>query len=111
MLMTHPELNRRDRMRAAIAGAGAPTAGKPRYGAQRLHTRLQTTQPLHVVCVGGHPDDPESGCGGTWARYAEAGHQVSVVYLTGGERGIPGKSDEQAAATRTAECEAACKIL
>ena len=23
-----------------------------------------------IVCVGGHPDDPESGCGGTLARYA-----------------------------------------
>jgi hypothetical protein len=25
---------------------------------------------LSVVCVGAHPDDPESGCGGTPAMYA-----------------------------------------
>jgi hypothetical protein len=25
---------------------------------------------LKMVCVGGHPDDPESGCGGTLFRYA-----------------------------------------
>lgn len=68
-------------------------------------------RPLKIVCVGGHPDDPESGCGGTLARYAELGHQVTIIYLTRGEAGIPGESHEQAAAIRTAESQAACKIL
>jgi LmbE family N-acetylglucosaminyl deacetylase len=66
---------------------------------------------LKVACVGGHPDDPESGCAGTLARYAQAGHSVTVVYLTRGERGIRGKTNEEAAAIRTGEAEAACKIL
>jgi LmbE family N-acetylglucosaminyl deacetylase len=66
---------------------------------------------LNVVCVGAHPDDPESGCGGTLAMYAAQGHRVTIVYLTRGERGIPGKSDSEAAAVRTAEAESACKIL
>ena len=66
---------------------------------------------LTVVCVGGHPDDPESGCGGTLARYAALGHAVTVVYLTRGERGISGKSLDEAARIRSAECEAACKIM
>ena len=44
-------------------------------------------RPLHVVCVGAHPDDPESGCAGTLARYAGAGHRVTIVYLTRGEAG------------------------
>jgi LmbE family N-acetylglucosaminyl deacetylase len=66
---------------------------------------------LNVVCVGGHPDDPESGCAGTLARYAAAGHSVAIVYLTRGEAGIRGKSHAEAAAIRTAECEAACKVL
>src|ERR1041385_6916714 len=66
---------------------------------------------LTVVCVGGHPDDPESGCGGTLARYAALGHTVAIVYLTRGEAGVRGKSHEEAAAIRTAECQAACKIL
>ena len=66
---------------------------------------------LHVVCVGAHPDDPESGCGGTLARYAERGHRVTIIYLTRGEAGIRGKSHEEAAVIRTAEAEAACKIL
>jgi LmbE family N-acetylglucosaminyl deacetylase len=71
----------------------------------------ESKRTLHVVCVGAHPDDPESGCGGTLARYAEKGHRVTIVYLTCGEAGIRGKSHEQAAAIRTAEAEAACKIL
>jgi LmbE family N-acetylglucosaminyl deacetylase len=66
---------------------------------------------LKIVCTGGHPDDPESGCGGTLVRFAEMGHHVTVVYLTRGEAGIGGKSHDEAAAIRTAECEAACKIL
>lgn len=67
--------------------------------------------PLRVVCVGAHPDDPESGCGGALARYAALGHAVTVVYLTRGERGIPGKPLDEAARIRTAECEAACRII
>lgn len=66
---------------------------------------------MTIVCVGGHPDDPESGCGGTLARYAALGHAVTVVYLTRGERGISGKSLDEAAAIRSAECAAACKIM
>src|SRR5438093_12050185 len=66
---------------------------------------------LKVVCVGGHPDDPESGCAGTLLRYAELGHSVTIIYLTRGERGIKDKSNDEAAAIRTAECEAACKIM
>src|SRR5947209_17237103 len=66
---------------------------------------------LNIVCIGGHPDDPESGCGGTLARYAALGHAVTIVYLTRGERGIAGKSLDEAARIRTGECEAACKII
>ena len=66
---------------------------------------------LKIVCVGAHPDDPESGCGGTLARYAALGHAVTIVYLTRGERGIAGKSLDEAARIRTAECEAACRVI
>jgi hypothetical protein len=48
-----------------------------------------------VVCVGGHPDDPESGCGGTLAKMANAGWDVTIIYLTSGEAGIAGKSHEK----------------
>jgi len=45
------------------------------------------------------------------ARYVDAGHQVTIVYLTRGEAGIRGQAHDEAAAIRTAECLASCKIL
>jgi LmbE family N-acetylglucosaminyl deacetylase len=66
---------------------------------------------LNVLCVGGHPDDPESGCAGTLTRYVELGHSVTVLYLTRGERGIRDKGLDESAKTRTAECEKACQII
>jgi N-acetylglucosamine malate deacetylase 1 len=66
---------------------------------------------LKLVVVGAHPDDPESGCGGTITQYSNLGHDVLLLYLTRGERGIEGKSLQQAAEIRTAESEQACAIL
>src|SRR5215471_11555007 len=64
-----------------------------------------------IVCVGGHPDDPESGCGGTLAKFSNAGHDVTIIYLTTGEAGIEGKTHDEAAAIRKLESINACKIL
>jgi LmbE family N-acetylglucosaminyl deacetylase len=64
-----------------------------------------------IVCIGGHPDDPESGCGGTLAKLRAEGHEVTIIYLTTGEAGIPGKSHEEAAAIRKQEAINACKVL
>jgi len=108
--MTDPDLSRRVFLRQA----GAATVG-PAVVAGLLPLSAARAEPapekLSVVCIGGHPDDPESGCGGTLARYAAGGHTVTIVYLTRGERGIEGKSLDEAARIRTAESEAACRIL
>jgi LmbE family N-acetylglucosaminyl deacetylase len=64
-----------------------------------------------VLVVGAHPGDPEAGCGGTMARYADLGDEVVAVYLTRGEGGVTGKTAGQAAAIRSAEAEAACRVL
>lgn len=71
----------------------------------------ETSGKLKVICIGGHPDDPESGCAGTLSRYAQLGHAVTILYLTRGERGIRDKGLEQAATIRTAECEKACELI
>ena len=84
------------------APPGLPLAELPPVGASR---------PLRIAVLGAHPDDPESGCGGTIARYAAGGHAVVVFYLTRGEAGIRGTSHDAAAAIRTAEAERACAIL
>ena len=64
-----------------------------------------------IVCVGGHPDDPESGCGGTLAKLVNSGHEVTIIYLTTGEAGIPGTSHDEAARIRKQESINACKVL
>jgi LmbE family N-acetylglucosaminyl deacetylase len=66
---------------------------------------------LKVIVAGAHPDDPESGCGGTMALFAAEGYEVVSAYLTRGEAGISGKSHEEAARIRTEEALKACKIL
>ena len=74
-------------------------------------SRAQEKSRLKVVVAGAHPDDPESGCGGTIALYTGLGHEVTILYLTRGEAGIKGKSAQEAAAIRTAEAQQACAIL
>jgi LmbE family N-acetylglucosaminyl deacetylase len=64
-----------------------------------------------VLVTGGHPGDPEAACGGVIAKYAQLGHAVTCLYLTRGQAGVSGKTTGQAAAIRTAEAQAACRIL
>jgi LmbE family N-acetylglucosaminyl deacetylase len=71
----------------------------------------QAEKKLHIVCIGAHPGDPEFGCGGTMAKYSDAGHSVTFIYLTRGEAGDPSKTYSESAALRTKEAESACKIL
>ena len=104
--MTHHALTRREFVGQSVVAAPALLS----VGAT-LPLLSPPAAPLRILCVGGHPDDPESGCGGTLARYAAAGHDVTIVYLTRGERGIDGKSLDAAAQIRTGESEAACHIL
>jgi LmbE family N-acetylglucosaminyl deacetylase len=106
-----PIISRRHAL-GTIAGTGGALETILSRPAADSQPRLSAEQSrLKVVVVGGHPDDPESGCGGTMARFADSGHEVVAVYLTRGEAGIAGKSHHEAAAIRTTECLAACKLL
>ena len=62
---------------------------------------------LKVIITGGHPGDPEYGCGGTAARYADLGHDVVLLYLNRGE--LPDRP--QSKGVRVAEASRACEIL
>jgi len=44
---------------------------------------------MNVLAVGAHPDDLEILCGGTLAKYAAAGHSVTMAVLTNGDMGHP----------------------
>jgi len=61
---------------------------------------------LKVVVTGGHPGDPEYGCGGTVARYTDLGHAVALIYLNDG---VPAGRPKDGA--RIAEADKACEIL
>lgn len=75
------------------------------------HAEGVNQSPLKIMVTGAHPDDPESGCGGTIRRAVELGHDVAVLYLTRGEAGINGVPHDEAAEIRTAEALEACEVL
>lgn len=60
---------------------------------------------MHLLAIVAHPDDAAIFCGGTLAKHADAGDDVTIVYLTRGELGGTGPSREDLAATRQAEAE------
>ena len=67
--------------------------------------------PLRVVVTGGHPGDPEYGCGGTVARFTEQGHEVTLLYLNSGQKSCPPAVDDPGSRVREAEAKTACTIL
>ena len=70
-----------------------------------------TKRRLKVVVTGGHPGDPECGCAGTIARYAELGHEVVILYLNRGEGYCGQRELKECGGIRTSEAEKACAIL
>jgi LmbE family N-acetylglucosaminyl deacetylase len=64
-----------------------------------------TARKIKVIVCGGHPGDPEYGCGGTVAHMTAFGHQVVLLYLN------DGAWPPTPAPTRTAEAAKACEIL
>jgi LmbE family N-acetylglucosaminyl deacetylase len=95
--------------RRLLAGSGIAAVSALSGGA--LADSPPVRKPRRILVIGGHPGDPEAGCGGAIARYAQLGHEVTCLYLTHGQAGVSGKTLEQAAEIRTAEAVNACKIL
>jgi LmbE family N-acetylglucosaminyl deacetylase len=87
---------------ASLTAVAAPDSENPGVAAN--------AKKLRVVIFGGHPDDPESGCGGLIALLAKSGHDVRVAYTTcfRGDRKI---GDEPEGIVRRREATEACKIL
>jgi N-acetylglucosamine malate deacetylase 1 len=104
-------ISRRHLLGQSLGVAGAFAAGLPLADGARDDPSVSERRKLKVMVVGGHPDDPESGCGGTMALYADRSDEVVALYLTRGEAGINGKTHQQAAAIRTQEAQQACQIL
>lgn len=89
-------MNRRE----LLLGAGALC------GSQIL--AAQTGSPARkrkIIVTGGHPGDPEYGCGGTVARMTALGHDVVLLYLN------DGAWPPTPANVRLQEAKSACSIL
>src|SRR3979409_1290602 len=67
----------------------------------------QTPDGKKIIVTGGHPGDPEYGCGGTIARYADLGHEIVLLYLNEGDP--PEKTGPKR--VRVGEAAKACEIL
>jgi len=66
-----------------------------------------------ILVILAHPDDPEFFCGATLARWAEAGHEISYLLLTKGDKGSddPTMTPDHLMAIRTAEQVAAAHVI
>ena len=64
-----------------------------------------------VMVVSPHPDDESIGCGGALRRHVVDGDDVSVVFLTSGEKGGHGRDEAATATLREKEARTACEIL
>ena len=69
--------------------------------------------PQRVLCVCAHPDDPEFGFGGTVAKLAAEGAEVTYVICTDGAQGgeDPTVDDAELTETRYREQRAAAAVL
>ena len=104
-------ISRREAIKVAGSTIGLTAFGLPVYSSERKAERLSPDKKHKVLVIGAHPDDPETGCGGTMILLAKAGYEVVSVYLTRGEAGIQGKTHDEAAQIRTAEALKACEII
>ena len=66
---------------------------------------------MRILAVGAHPDDLEILCGGTLAKYAKAGHHVTMAVATNGEVGSPTLPKEEIAEIRRQEASASAAVI
>lgn len=65
---------------------------------------------LKILDIPAHPDD-EIGPAGTLAKYARAGHSVTIAWMTRGDMGHMTLPQDELAKLRTKEGESSAKIL
>lgn len=71
------------------------------------------TVPARALAIGAHPDDVEFGCGGTLAKWAAGGCEITHLVCTDGSKGSwdPDEDVATLVATRQAEQRAASRAL
>lgn len=76
-------------------------------------TNQTKTEPLRVMAIYAHPDDPEFFSGGALARWAARGAEVIIVLATSGDKGSadPDMTHERLIAIREEEERCAARVL
>ena len=72
-----------------------------------------TDEPMRALVIGAHPDDNEFGAGGTVAKLASQGWQVTFIICTNGNKGShdPDMTSYRLSEVREAEQLAAARVL
>ncbi len=86
-------------------------AGGLGLGAPALRAAKPAPAPLRIICFGAHPDDCEIQAGGVAALWSARGHKVKLVSVTNGDIGHWREAGGPLARRRTAEVEAAARVL
>jgi len=66
---------------------------------------------MNVLAIGAHPDDVETMCAGTLAKYASQGHKVFIATATNGNIGSATLSKEEIARIRKQEAANSAAII
>ena len=66
---------------------------------------------LRILAIGAHPDDCESKCAGTAAKWAAQGHTVRFVSATNGQTGHHEMGGMVLAQRRIAEAKASADVI
>ncbi|WP_135855085.1 PIG-L deacetylase family protein [Halorussus salinus] len=66
---------------------------------------------MEVLAIVAHPDDADIFCGGTLAKHADRGDDVTIAHMTRGEYGGFDTTQRDVAETRTEEAEQAASTL
>ncbi len=66
---------------------------------------------MNILAIGAHPDDIETCCGGTLAKFAKMGHKVFTATATNGNVGSSTLPMEEIAAIRKEEARRAAAVI
>ena len=66
---------------------------------------------MNILAIGAHPDDVETMCAGTLAKYASQGHKVYIATATSGNIGSAKHSMEEIARIRKEESRRSAAII
>ena len=66
---------------------------------------------MKIMAIGAHPDDLEILCGGTLAKYAKEGNEITMCSIAKGDKGDVKMAPEEIASIRAKEAQTVAEII